>query len=91
MAAREFSFALECSDPIVSRDMLRDLVVQVLGHVGCSGDVAGAARAIDSAVADCRAGSDRPLGLMFHAHGGALDISVSSGASQVWHASCRIP
>lgn len=89
--AHEFSLALECSDPIVSREMLRDLMAQVLGHVGCTDEIAHATGAVESAVADCTAGSDQPLGLRFHAHEGELTISVLSGAHQVWQTSCRIP
>jgi hypothetical protein len=89
VTAPEFSFTLECQAPAVSPEMLRDLVAQVLGAVGCAGDVDRAVAGIAAAVGG-RAPDDR-LELLFRADGGELSIALSSGADPVWRTSCPIP
>jgi hypothetical protein len=85
----EFSLTLECQTPAVSPEMLRDLVAQVLGSVGCTGDVERAVAGIATAMRG-RAPDDR-LELLFRAGGGELSIALSSGADPVWRTSCPIP
>ena len=91
MADHDFSFALECSDAGVSREMLRNLVAQVFGHCGCADHAGNAIGAIDSAVADCTAGTARPVGVSFQARNGLLSVTVLAGAHAVFQSSCPIP
>jgi hypothetical protein len=89
VTAPEFCFTLECQAPVVSAEMLRDLVAQVLGSVGCAGDVDRAVDGIAAAIGR-RAPTDR-LELLFRAEKGELSIALSGGSGPVWQTSCPIP
>jgi hypothetical protein len=85
VAPDEFSFACECSDPKASREMLCDLVTQVLNHAGCSADaVRTAVAGVESTVAAHKG----QVGVKFRAHGGSVSIVLSSGDNPIWQTSC---
>jgi hypothetical protein len=69
--------------------MLRDLVAQVLGSVGCADDVDRTIAGIESAIA-ARARNER-LGLQFRAGDGELSVELSAPVGRVWQMSCPIP
>jgi hypothetical protein len=86
VADHEFLFEIELRGPIPSREMLSQLASQMFEHVGCSSaDLPRMVDELQSAVAACA--SATPVGLRFRAHGGRLEIDVTSGGGAVWHAS----
>ena len=84
----EFFFALEFSSQGVSARLLTELASQVLLHVGSSPEaVPDLAQALQEAVAQDAATSERRCDVQFHVHGGHLDILVSSNGGRVWQTS----
>ena len=92
MAAHEFFFALEFSSQGVPVALLGDLASHVLGHVGCAADsLPELPDALQKAVARGSAEGERRCDVQFRAHGGRLDIVVSSNGGRIWQTWRPIP
>jgi hypothetical protein len=92
VSAHEFFFALEFSSQGVPAALLGDLTAHVLGYVGCAGvTLNDLPEALQKAVAPGAAGGERRCDLQFRAHGGKLEIVVSSNGGRIWQTSRTIP
>jgi hypothetical protein len=87
VSSPEFSFALEGRESAISHDLLRDLMDQVFGCVGCGPLAAEALTGIQAAL-EAAPGPDAPLSLTFRAHEGHLHVALSSGGREIWVTSC---
>ena len=92
MAAHEFFFALEFSSEGVPAALLGDLAFHVLGSVGCGDDsLRELPVALQAVVANEGTRGGCRCAVQFRAHGGTLEIVVSSNGGRIWQASRSIP
>ena len=88
MPSHEFFFALEVSSQGVPATLLTELASHVLSRVGSSGEaVSGLGDALQEAVAATAASGERRCDVQFRAHGGTLEILVSSNGGRIWQTS----
>ncbi|MGE0704145.1 MAG: hypothetical protein AB7F99_02395 [Vicinamibacterales bacterium] len=88
MAAKCFTFALDCSVVSAPPEMLHDLSVHVLGYCGCPDDACRrTAEAVVAAVVEAAESGIQALGLTFESDAATLVIILSSGEREVWRVS----
>jgi hypothetical protein len=87
----EFSFDVELPRRAASSRMLADLTSRVLESVGCGSEAPSVARELEGAIHASAAGANGHCSLSFLAHGGRLEIAVSSNGARVWHTWRDIP
>jgi hypothetical protein len=90
--SHDFYFALEISSQGVPAALVEDLAGQVFRYTHCAESaVPGLAAALEQAVATSVTGGDNRCDVQFRAHGGTLEVLVSSNAGRVWQTKLTIP
>jgi hypothetical protein len=83
----EFSFDVELPRRAASGGMVADLTSRILESVGCGGGEAAAlAHELEAALRASAAGANGSCSLTFSAHGGRLEIALTSDGARLWHA-----
>ena len=90
MSDHEFLFALRLSKDDRLDDMVRALAAAVLEHVGCAPDAAAALGDELRAGVHRAAAADGECLVRFHAHDGAIDVSLRQGDRRIVDASRRL-
>ena len=91
MPSPDFFFSLEFSSQGVPATLLTELAAHVLSRVGSSGEaVPGLGDALQQAVAANEASGERRCDVQFRAHGGTLEILVSSNGGRIWQTSRQL-
>ncbi len=90
MSADEFLFALQLTDFADFDDMLRDLIVNVMDHLGYAGEaVSDVLAEVGGAFAGLQACAR--CDLRFHAQRGTLQIVVTHGGGREWQTTRPLP
>jgi hypothetical protein len=88
----EFVFELALPDQPDSKAIVAELAAAVLGYVGYAPDaIADVAAKIGDAVAGAAARGRHGCHVAFRAHGGELQIAVTSDGAAAWHTARPLP
>jgi hypothetical protein len=91
VAAHDFEFAIDVTEPGGFDDLLRKLTGEVLERVGFAAEsLSTVADPLKAAVAKALA-SARGCRVWFRRRGATLDIEVTSGTGRIWQVSRPIP
>jgi hypothetical protein len=89
VSAHEFLFWLQLTDDAAYEDMLQELIVDVLDHVGYGGDAA--AQLVDEMHGALAASEGcGPCDVRFRAHAGQLQIVIVHGGGE-WQTTRPLP
>ena len=92
MPHHEFIFELALPDQLDAVTIVADLAAAVLGYVGYTPDaIADVSAKMGDAVAGAAARGRHGCHVAFRAHGGELQIAVTSDGAAAWHTARPLP